>query len=174
MRRTCWALLLCVAVVLTSLAIVLPAQAANTKPDNKPTIIVGTMTDWPPWETLQHGQFVGFDIDLVTAIAKRAGFKVVFQGAAWEDLFAQPPFPPYPRFEMVAASVGVTDQRAEAMDFSDIYFPAGMYPDPEAFAFPLGSALVAPVNAGLAQIKADGTYAKIYRQWWGVDPPSIP
>jgi Bacterial extracellular solute-binding proteins, family 3 len=37
-------------------------------------------------------------------------------------------------------------------------------------AFPEDSDLVEPVNQALAEIKADGTYEKIYERWIGVPP----
>ncbi len=37
-------------------------------------------------------------------------------------------------------------------------------------AFPKGSALVGKVNAALAELKADGSYTKLYRKWFGTDP----
>ncbi|MFN8121452.1 MAG: basic amino acid ABC transporter substrate-binding protein [Thermoleophilia bacterium] len=41
------------------------------------------------------------------------------------------------------------------------------------FAFPQGStALVAAFNEGLAKVKADGTYADIYRKWFNEEPPA--
>jgi polar amino acid transport system substrate-binding protein len=30
------------------------------------------------------------------------------------------------------------------------------------------------VNAGLAAIVADGSYARIYRTWFKTDPPALP
>ncbi len=41
------------------------------------------------------------------------------------------------------------------------------------FAFKKGNtALVEAFNAGLAKVKADGTYATIYRRWFNEDPPA--
>ena len=37
--------------------------------------------------------------------------------------------------------------------------------------FPKGSPLVPKVNAALANIKADGRYATIYKKWFGTEPP---
>ncbi len=36
--------------------------------------------------------------------------------------------------------------------------------------FPKGSEWVVKVNGALAELKADGTYAEIYRKWFGADP----
>jgi ABC-type amino acid transport substrate-binding protein len=41
-------------------------------------------------------------------------------------------------------------------------------------AFPKDSDLVDPVNEALAEIKEDGTYAKIYKKWIGRAPEDIP
>jgi ABC-type amino acid transport substrate-binding protein len=41
-------------------------------------------------------------------------------------------------------------------------------------ALPKDSPNVEAVNAGLAKIIADGTYAKIYKQWFGEEPPTLP
>jgi polar amino acid transport system substrate-binding protein len=41
-------------------------------------------------------------------------------------------------------------------------------------AFPKNSDLVGPVNKALEEIKKDGTYAKIYKEWFGQKPEKIP
>ncbi len=46
--------------------------------------------------------------------------------------------------------------------------------DQYGIAFPQDSALVEPVNAALAEIKADGTYEEIYERWIGLPPEEIP
>jgi len=37
-------------------------------------------------------------------------------------------------------------------------------------AFPKGSKLVSKVNAALKELRADGTYAELYRKWFGTEP----
>jgi ABC-type amino acid transport substrate-binding protein len=41
-------------------------------------------------------------------------------------------------------------------------------------AFPKDSPLVDPVNEALAEIKADGTYERLYKKWIGMPPEDIP
>ena len=41
-------------------------------------------------------------------------------------------------------------------------------------AFPNDSPLVEPVNEALAEIKADGTYERLYKKWIGMPPEDIP
>ncbi|KGC43672.1 glutamine ABC transporter substrate-binding protein GlnH [Burkholderia pseudomallei] len=43
--------------------------------------------------------------------------------------------------------------------------------DKYGIGFPKGSPLVAKVDAELARMKADGRYAKIYKKWFGSEPP---
>ncbi|WP_138418206.1 transporter substrate-binding domain-containing protein [Aquibacillus sediminis] len=42
---------------------------------------------------------------------------------------------------------------------------------PYGIALPKGSDLVDPVNEGLEAIKENGTYAEIYKNWFGTEPP---
>jgi ABC-type amino acid transport substrate-binding protein len=41
-------------------------------------------------------------------------------------------------------------------------------------AFPEDSPLAEPINEALAEIKADGTYEKLYKKWIGMPPEDIP
>ena len=41
-------------------------------------------------------------------------------------------------------------------------------------AFPKDSNLLKPANKALAEIKKDGTYAKLYKKWFGQKPKNIP
>ncbi|GAA0502468.1 basic amino acid ABC transporter substrate-binding protein [Salinibacillus aidingensis] len=43
--------------------------------------------------------------------------------------------------------------------------------EPYGIAFPKGSDLVKPVNEALATLKENGTYAEIYKKWFGTEPP---
>jgi glutamine transport system substrate-binding protein len=47
-----------------------------------------------------------------------------------------------------------------------------MRPEDYGIGFPKGSNLREPVNKSLAKIKANGTYATIYRKWFGTEPPA--
>ena len=51
-------------------------------PDEKRTVAIGTNAEYAPFEYLDsNGDLTGFDIDLMNAIAKEAGFEV-----KWVDL----------------------------------------------------------------------------------------
>ena len=168
-------LLLCLAVVVMGLALGPAAQGAAAKAC--PAVIVGTANDaYPPFEipNADGTESSGFDHDLVVAIARRAGFRVEFRTFPWPYIATRPG--PWADCDMVAAAVTPWPPRRAFMRFSDLYFDEDPH-GPLAFAFPKtreGAALCAQVNAGLQQVKDDGTWAKIYLTWFGVAPTSIP
>ena len=174
-RRT--TLLVCLGMFLAGLAVVPAAQGAAANCAGSPTVIVGTSNDsYPPFEIpIANGtKSIGFDNDLVTAIARQAGFKVEFRTFAW-GYIATPPGP-WADCDMVAAAVTPAPFRRAFMRFSDLYFDEPPH-GPLAFAFPksrAGADLCATVNAALRQVKDDGTWAKIYIKWFDVAPTSIP
>jgi ABC-type amino acid transport substrate-binding protein len=163
-KKTRPAVLLCIAAVLLSLAMVLPAPvAAKPKSDEGLTVVVGTNPEYPPFEMLKNGKIVGFDIDLVMAIGERAGFTVEFRSYPFADLVTPPGV--WTSCGMVASALTPSEDRKQFMDFSDLYFDSPPY-GPLAFAFPKGSALREVVNTALPQVKDDGTYAKIFKSWF--------
>ena len=87
------------------------------------TIRVATDATWPPMEFVNtEREIVGFDIDLIKAVAQAAGFEVVIQNTAWDGIFAGLANGDY---DAVISSVTITAERAETMDFSTPYINAG-------------------------------------------------
>lgn len=70
------------------------------------------------------GRIVGFDIDLVREIGRRAGFQPEFESVAWDGIFAGLAAG---RYEMIASSVTILPERRERMLFSQPYFEAAQY-----------------------------------------------
>ena len=87
------------------------------------TITVGTDATWPPMEFVNEDkEIVGYDIDLMNAIADAAGFEVEFQNTAWDGIFAGLGTGEY---DAVISSVTITEDRQQTMDFSEPYINAG-------------------------------------------------
>lgn len=96
---------------------------AGTASDTKTEKIlrVGTDADYPPFEYFQEktATFVGFDIDLITALAKQMGYdKVVFRDVEFNNLL---PALQDKQVDVVIAAIGITDERRALADFSDPY-----------------------------------------------------
>jgi polar amino acid transport system substrate-binding protein len=95
--------------------------AGGTKESS--TIVIATDATWPPMEMVDTNKaIVGFDIDLMNAAAKAAGFTVQFKNTAWDGIFAGLE---NGRYDAVMSSVTITDERKKTMDFSVPYINAG-------------------------------------------------
>jgi peptide/nickel transport system substrate-binding protein len=70
----------------------------------------------------EGGNLVGFDIDLMNAIAEAAGFEVEFVNTRWDGIFVALASG---EFDAVASAATITPERAETVDFSTPYFDAG-------------------------------------------------
>lgn len=110
-----------VALVVVSLAM---AGGRQEAPSDGPRVItVATDATWPPMQFVDRNQnIVGFDIDLINAVAEAAGFEVVIQNTAWDGIFAGLANRDY---DAVISSVTITDERRNTMDFSIPYINAG-------------------------------------------------
>ncbi len=100
-----------------------PAPVASAPaPAPAKVYAVGTDAAYAPFESQnEKGEIVGFDVDVVTAIAKKAGIEVKFVNTPWEGIFNS--LGQGDR-DMVASAVTITDERKQTMDFSDPYFDA--------------------------------------------------
>jgi len=84
------------------------------------TYVVATDPTWPPMQYISSDkQIIGYEIDYVEAVAKEAGIKVEFKNVAWDGLFAGLDSG---RFDMVASSVTITEDRQKVMDFSQPFY----------------------------------------------------
>ncbi|WP_028455266.1 basic amino acid ABC transporter substrate-binding protein [Chitinilyticum litopenaei] len=83
---------------------------------------VGTDATFAPFEMLnEKREVVGFDAELMHALAARAGIKIKLVNTPWEGLFAGLN---NGERDIVAAAVTITPERKQSMDFSEPYFEA--------------------------------------------------
>ncbi|HHW06282.1 MAG TPA: basic amino acid ABC transporter substrate-binding protein [Clostridia bacterium] len=85
--------------------------------------IVGTEPTFPPFEYIDEntGEIVGFDIDLIKAIADAAGIKVEVQSLGFDGLI---PALQAGNIDIVIAGMTVNEERAQAVDFGPSYWEA--------------------------------------------------
>jgi polar amino acid transport system substrate-binding protein len=84
--------------------------------------VVGTDAAYAPFESQnEKAEIVGFDIEVVQAVAKQAGFTVKFINTPWEGIFNA--LIQGDR-DLVASAVTITPERQQTMDFSQPYFDA--------------------------------------------------
>lgn len=94
-----------------------------TSCSKKDVITIASDCTWPPMEMIDEDQnIVGFDIDLINAVAEEAGLEIVIQNTAWDGIFAGLANESY---DAVISSVTITEERKETMDFTMPYINAG-------------------------------------------------
>jgi polar amino acid transport system substrate-binding protein len=83
-------------------------------------VVFAVDATYPPMEMVDAGKnIVGFGPEIVAAIGKAAGFNPVIQNTAWDGIFAGLAAGKY---DAIASSVSITDERKQSMDFSEPYF----------------------------------------------------
>ncbi|CNH24001.1 glutamine ABC transporter periplasmic protein [Yersinia kristensenii] len=242
--------------VKVSLAALALAFAVSSHAAEK-ELIVATDTAFVPFEFKQGDKYVGFDIDLWDAIAKKLDLKYTLKPMDFSGII---PALQTKNVDLALAGITITDERKKAVDFSDGYYNSGLlvmvkannndikgeadlagkvlavksgtgsvdfakaniktkdlrqFPNIDnaylelgtgnadavlhdtpnilyfiktagngqfkavgdsikaqqyGVAFPQGSDLREKVNAALKSLKEDGTYAAIYKKWFGVEP----
>ncbi|HEY54061.1 MAG TPA: transporter substrate-binding domain-containing protein [Caldilineae bacterium] len=117
-----------------------PAATEPPAPEPEPEMmkaIVGTNAEYPPFESVDDaGNIVGFDIDIMNAIAEATGLEVEFVNTRWDGIFVALASG---EFDAVISAATITDERKETVDFSDPYFNAG-----QMLAVPAGSDIASP------------------------------
>lgn len=94
-------------------------SSGSQKTDAKKTLRVVTDASYAPFEYMDKGQIVGFDVDFVNAVAKEAGYKVNIENVGWDPLFVE--------IKGKTADIGmsaitINDERKQTYDFSSPYF----------------------------------------------------
>ena len=100
------------------------ALAACGKPEAPAERVytIGTDAAYAPFESQNAaGEIVGFDIDVVNAIAAKANLRVKFVNTPWEGIFNA--LSQGDRDALVS-SITITDERKQTMDFTEPYFDA--------------------------------------------------
>ena len=98
------------------------AEVPADKPVSK-GIVIATDATFPPMEFVDDAKdIVGFDIDLMNAIAAKMGLDVEFKNTAWDGIFAGLESGSY---DAILSAVTITDERKAKYDFSDPYINAG-------------------------------------------------
>ncbi len=113
--------LLMILAVLIILAV--PAFANGGADDGTKVYVFASDATWPPMEYVDdNGDIVGFDLDLLEAVAEAAGFEYEVQNTGWDGIFAGLANGAY---DAIISSVTITEERKATMSFSSPYINAG-------------------------------------------------
>ena len=104
--------LLCAALLLPTL-LCSSASAAEK-------IVVATNPEWPPMEFLDdEKRIVGYDVDMMNAVAAEVGLEAEFRMTAWDGIFAGVAAGNY---DVIASAVTITPERQKAFAFTVPYY----------------------------------------------------
>jgi polar amino acid transport system substrate-binding protein len=86
----------------------------------KDTIIVGAYSANPPWEFKnESGTFEGFEIDVISEVAKRLNMDVEFQELGFQALFAATSSG---RIDFAISSISINNDRLKSQSFTQPYY----------------------------------------------------
>ena len=110
-------------VLFTIIAIIALSLLASCSQQSD-ALTVATDAAFPPFEIIDEEtkEIIGFDIDLMNAIAEKAGLDIVYKNVAWDPLLAGMADCQY---DMAISAMTITADRAEQFSFSDPYINAG-------------------------------------------------
>lgn len=91
--------------------------------DEGSVLRVGTESLYAPFEFTENGKLVGFDIDLMNAVAKEMGREIEWVQMSFDGLI---PALLTKQLDMAVASFTITPERAKRINFSDPYYRAGL------------------------------------------------
>ena len=115
--------------VIAMLLTIVLSMAAFTACGSKPAagdnvLVVGTNAEFPPFEYIgDDGEPDGFDIALIKEIADRMDMEVEIQNMEFNSLVAAIGT----KIDASIAAMTITEERLEAVDFSDPYYGAVQY-----------------------------------------------
>lgn len=86
-------------------------------------LLVGTDAPFPPFEigTPDSGEFSGYDIEVMNAIADKLGVEPTYQNTSFNTIFRDTAAG---QFDIAAAASTITPEREQTVTFSDPYYEA--------------------------------------------------
>lgn len=126
-RRTKGEITLTTARRVATAALLAAAAASAALAQDRPQVRVGVAAEpYPPFASQDaSGQWAGWEIDLMGALCAQAKLDCVVTPVAWDGII---PALTSGKIDMIMASMSITPERAQTIDFSDKYYnvPAAM------------------------------------------------
>ncbi len=108
--------------IIISLLVVMSAFMAvscKKKEAQQNSLYVGTNAEFAPFEYLDNGKIVGFDIDLINEIGKLIGKEIIIKNIAFDGLL---PAMQAKKLDLIIAGMTANDERRKSVNFSTPYF----------------------------------------------------
>jgi glutamine transport system substrate-binding protein len=95
------------------------SEAEEGTEETKKTLTVGTDAAFAPFEYMDKGEIVGFDVDFLTAVMEEAGYEFQLNNIGWDPLFASVQGE---EVDLAISGITINDDRKQTYDFSTPYF----------------------------------------------------
>ena len=118
-------LLIMMMAVLAACSMLLAGCGGGEKKAAEKVMRVATEPSFAPFEFQKEGskEFTGFDMDLIRAIGKQAGYKVEIQNMGFDALI---PALTSNNIDVAIAGMSITEERKKVVTFCDPYYTSGL------------------------------------------------
>lgn len=89
--------------------------------EDAPELVMATSADYPPYEYYENDMVVGIDADIARAVADKLGMKLRIDDMDFNSIIAAVQTG---KVDMALASLTASPDRAESVDFTDVYMIA--------------------------------------------------
>jgi len=97
----------------------LPAEQTNTNEAENKLLIIGVDSTYPPFEFIEEGETIGFDVDLANEIAKRLTKEIRLEPIQWDTDFK---LLREGSIDLIISAVPYNPEKDVIVDFSKPYF----------------------------------------------------
>ncbi len=117
--------LLVLMAIMAACTMLLAGCGGEKKAAEQKVLRVATEPSFAPFEFQKEGskEFTGFDMDLIRAIGKQAGYKVEIQNMGFDALI---PALSSGNIDVAIAGMSITEERKKVVVFSDPYYTSGL------------------------------------------------
>lgn len=91
----------------------------GTETEAPKKLIVGTDAAFAPFEYMDKGEIVGFDVDLLAAVMEEAGYEYDLNNIGWDPLFAALQGE---EIDLAVSGITIDEDRKKTYDFTTPYF----------------------------------------------------
>ena len=97
---------------------------AGCADESSDKVRIGTEGAYPPFNMIERdGKITGFDVDIAQALCEKMKVECEVVTSSWDGII---PALNARKFDFIAASMSITPDRLEAVDFSDPYYTNGL------------------------------------------------